>query len=55
MKVEDDDLVKLPITVKAADALDDLGWIPRQVVIDHYMAIAVKIEPFTTSLGGDQD
>ena len=41
-------------TVDASDALDEAGWIPRDVVIDDDVG-AVQVDAFGKHFGGDQN
>lgn len=53
-KVDDDDVVLLPITMTATDALLDTLGIPGEVVVDHEGA-KLKVDALGGGLGGDHD
>jgi hypothetical protein len=53
--VEDDDALRLTVTVETADALHQPHRVPRQVVIDHDVAVALQVDALAARFGGDQE
>ncbi len=45
----------LQLAVDAAVALLDAAWVPRQVEVEQVGAVGLKVQPFASGVGGDQD